>query len=72
MIVVWLLEFWLELEVLKHICFEKTSPEIAELLDVSKRTVEGHRAKLMQKTQSKNIAGLFRFAMKYKLFADLV
>ncbi len=61
-----------EKEILYLVLKEFSNKEIAKKLKISTRTVETHKYNLLQKTQSKNIAGLFRFAMKYKLFADLV
>ncbi|MFE3872654.1 response regulator [Flavobacterium sp. ZS1P70] len=53
-----------EIEVLKLICFQKSTVEIAEQLFISPRTVEGHRNSLLLKTQSKNIAGLVVYAVQ--------
>ena len=52
-----------EIEVLKLICAEKTTPEIAEQLFLSPRTVEGHRNNILLKTGARNVAGLVVFAM---------
>ncbi len=56
-----------EKEVLKLICNEYGSSEIAEKLFLSVRTVEGHRNNLLLKTQSRNTAGLVLFAIKHQL-----
>lgn len=56
-----------ELEVLRLICDQYASNEIAEKLFISPRTVEGHRNHLLIKTESKNTAGLVLFAMKHRL-----
>ena len=56
-----------ELEVLELLCKEYTASEIADKLDISTRTVEGYRRKLLEKTASKNVAGLVVFALKNKL-----
>jgi DNA-binding NarL/FixJ family response regulator len=53
-----------EIEVLKLICFQKSTVEIAEQLFISPRTVEGHRNNLLLKTESKNIAGLVVYAVQ--------
>lgn len=53
-----------EQEVLQLICQEKSSPEIAEQLNLSIRTIEGHREKLLAKTGAKNTAGLVVFAAR--------
>ena len=56
-----------EIEVLDLICREYTAAEIAEKLELSPRTVEGYRSKLLEKTGAKNIAGLVVYAMKNKI-----
>ncbi|OQX80006.1 MAG: hypothetical protein B6D61_02655 [Bacteroidetes bacterium 4484_249] len=53
-----------EIEVLKLICKEFSSPEIAESLFISDKTVENHRAKLIAKAGVKNTAGLVRWAVE--------
>ncbi|MEM6397690.1 MAG: response regulator transcription factor [Bacteroidota bacterium] len=53
-----------EKEVLRLICQEKTSQEIADQLFISIRTVDGHRRHLQEKTGAKNIAGLVMYAVK--------
>lgn len=47
-----------ELEVLDLICQQYTTEEIGEKLFLSKRTIEGYRNKLLEKTNTKNTAGL--------------
>lgn len=54
-----------EEEVLKLICKEFTSQEIADTLFISKRTVEGHRNRLLEKIGAKNTAGLVVFAAQH-------
>lgn len=56
-----------EKEVLQLIAEEHTSSEIAELLFISEKTVEKHRSRLMEKLNVRNIAGLVRMAVKYRL-----
>jgi len=56
-----------EKEVLQLIAEEHTSGEIAKLLFVSEKTVEKHRASLMEKLNVRNLAGLVRLAIKYHL-----
>jgi DNA-binding CsgD family transcriptional regulator len=50
--------------VLKLICAEKTATEIAALIFLSPRTVEGVRASLLEKLQVRNTAGLVLYAVK--------
>lgn len=56
-----------EMEVLCLICDELTTSEIADQLFISPKTVESHRAKIMQKTGARNAAGIVMFAIKNKL-----
>ncbi|HZH73173.1 MAG TPA: response regulator transcription factor [Mariniphaga sp.] len=56
-----------ELKILNLICKEYTANEIAEMMFLSTRTVEGYRSRLLEKTNSKNIAGLVVYALKHKL-----
>ena len=53
-----------ETEVLYRICQGLSNQEIAGLLRISKRTVDKHRENLLQKTNSKNTAGLVMFAIR--------
>jgi len=56
-----------EKEVLNEICLGKSTNEIAESLFISDRTVEKHRAAIVQKTESKNMIEAVIFAIKNKL-----
>ncbi|WP_343561390.1 response regulator transcription factor [Sphingobacterium sp.] len=56
-----------ELEVLKMISEGYTNAEIANKVFLSKRTVEGHRQHLMEKTNTRNTADLVRFGFQKKL-----
>lgn len=58
-----------EKEVLKLIAEEYTNQEIADKLFLSLRTVETHRANLIQKLQAKNTAGLVKEAIKRGLIS---
>ena len=53
-----------ELEILKLIVQEYSTAAIAEQLFISPRTVDTHRKHIMQKTQSKTIIGLIKFAFR--------
>lgn len=53
-----------EKEILNLISNGMTSQEIAKTLFISPRTVETHRANLLQKLDIKNTAGLVRFAIE--------
>jgi len=54
-----------ELQVLELICREYSNSEIAENMNISIRTAEGYRQKLIDKSGAKNIAGLVILALKY-------
>jgi DNA-binding NarL/FixJ family response regulator len=56
-----------EITVLKLMCEEKSTREIAEAVELSPRTVEAIRDKLKTKTGSKSTAGLIMYAVKHKL-----
>lgn len=53
-----------ELTIVKLICKNKTSAEIANQLFISIRTVEGHRLHIRQKTNCKNTMDLVAFSIK--------
>ncbi len=53
-----------ELEVLDLVSKGLSNQEIADKLFISRRTVDGHKANLIQKTGSKNIVDLLVYAIK--------
>lgn len=57
-----------EKDVLQLILNEKTTTEIAYILNISPHTVEGHRKNLLQKTNSKNVVGLIKYTLMNNLF----
>ncbi|HEY5369283.1 MAG TPA: response regulator transcription factor [Hanamia sp.] len=56
-----------EIMILKLMCEEKSTREIAEAVDLSPRTIEAIRDKLKVKTGTKSTAGLIMFAVKNNL-----
>ena len=56
-----------EKEVLQYICMEFTAQEIAQKMEISPRTVEAIKDRLMERFGSKNTAGLVFFAVKNNL-----
>lgn len=58
-----------EVEILNLICQQMTAEEIAEKLFISVKTVNGHRANLLEKTQVKNVAGLVVYAIKNNIIS---
>lgn len=57
-----------EMEVLRYICEEYTTTEMADKMFLSTRTIESYRKRLLEKTGARNTAGLVRFAIEKELF----
>lgn len=53
-----------EIEIIKMASQELSSKEIGEILFISNRTVEKHRKRIMEKTNSKNFIGVVLFALR--------
>lgn len=60
-----------EIEVLHLILKEYSNKEISQNLFIGLRTVDAHKRNLLEKTGSKNIAGLVLYAINNHLFEDL-
>lgn len=56
-----------EIEIVKLIMEELSSEEIADKLFISKRTVDTHRKNIIQKTNTRTLVGLLKFAMENNL-----
>lgn len=56
-----------ELEVLKWVALAKSTEEIADIMCLSKFTIETYRKTLLKKLDIKNIAGLTRFAIEHNI-----
>jgi DNA-binding NarL/FixJ family response regulator len=56
-----------EIDVLRFLAKGLSSDEIAGELNMSRRTVEGYRAKLLEKTESTNTINLIIYALRNKL-----
>jgi DNA-binding NarL/FixJ family response regulator len=54
-----------EMQVLKLMCDEKSTKEIADIVEISPRTVEAIRDRLKMKTGAKSTAGLILYAVKH-------
>ena len=57
-----------EKEIIRLICEEKTTKEIAESLCMGSRTVEGYRIKILEKMQVHSVAGIVIYAIKHQLY----
>ena len=53
-----------EIEILRYLCEDLNSEEIASKINVSKHTVDNHRRNMLHKTNSKTSVGLVNFAFK--------
>lgn len=53
-----------EIEIVKLVCAGHTNKEIAEKLFLSKRTIEGYRLKIAEKTNTNNIVELVLYAIR--------
>jgi DNA-binding NarL/FixJ family response regulator len=58
-----------EIEILVEVCRGLSNQEIADKLFISKRTVDKHRANILDKTGCKNTANLVVYAIKNHLVA---
>jgi DNA-binding NarL/FixJ family response regulator len=59
-----------EREVLTLICAGRTTAEIADMLSLSTRTVDGHRKNLLEKTNTPNSVSLAMFAVNHRLLEE--
>ncbi len=57
-----------EKQIICYICEEKSSEEIGKLMFMSKRTVDGIRAKILSKMDVKTIAGVAIYAIKNSIY----
>lgn len=57
-----------EKDIMRLICNECTSKEIAYTLHLSKRTVEGHRTRIMDKIGAKSIAGIITYSVEKGIY----
>ncbi|MBP6427080.1 MAG: response regulator transcription factor, partial [Bacteroidia bacterium] len=59
-------------EVIFLISHEKTSKEIASLMNLSVRTIDECRIEVMKKTNSKSAIGVLKYAMQHGIFEDVI
>jgi DNA-binding NarL/FixJ family response regulator len=57
-----------EIEFIKHACTEMTYKEIAEVMFLSPKTIDGYRDSIYEKLQIKNRIGLVLYAIRNHLF----
>ncbi len=56
-----------ELQVIHLLIEEKTIKEMADTLDLSVKTIEAHRARIMKRMHVRSMAGMVAFAFKHNL-----
>lgn len=54
--------------IIQLICQELSNKDIGEQLNLSKRTVEGYREKILEKIKAKNTAGIVVYAIRHKIY----
>ena len=59
-----------ELEIIKLICQQLTAQQIADVLFLSRRTVEGYRFKILEKMNARNTAGVVVYALKHNIILE--
>jgi two-component system, NarL family, response regulator NreC len=59
-----------EIEIIRLICQQLTAQEIADKVFLSKRTVEGHRTRILEKMSVKNTAGVVIYALRHRLVTE--
>lgn len=57
-----------EIAVIRFICQEMANKDIADQMELSKRTIEGYREKILEKIGAKNTVGLVVYAIKHKIY----
>ena len=57
-----------EIDVIHLICEEKTNKEIAEQLNLSIRTIEGYRDRILEKIGARNSAGIVVYAIRNRIY----
>ncbi len=58
----------MEIKIMKLVCKQYMTPEIAVKLGIKKRTLEGYRLNLNKKIKAKTTAGIVIYAIKNGLF----
>lgn len=59
-----------EMEILLLICKQLTAQQIAHQIFLSRRTVEGHRTKILEKMNVKNAADVVIYALMHNLVSE--
>ncbi len=59
-----------EIEIIRMVCEGMTNRQIAEKMFLSKRTVEGHRIRIAEKTKTSNIVELVLYAIRHGIISN--
>jgi len=57
-----------EITIIKLICQQFSNTEIGVRLNLSKRTVEGYREKILEKISARNSVGIVIYALKNNIY----
>jgi len=57
-----------EIDVIQLVCEEMTNKEIADRLNLSIRTIEGYRDRILEKIGARNSAGIVVYAIRNKIY----
>ncbi len=57
-----------EIKIIRLICQQRSSAEIAEKLGLSARTIDGYRMGLLRKTKTKNLVGIAIYAVRKGIY----
>jgi len=57
-----------ELAIIRRICKEFSSQQIADELNLSIRTIDSYRKNICKKMNVKNVAGIINYAIKHKIY----
>ncbi len=58
-------------EIIFLLCYEKSNAEIAEILNLSVRTIEKYRGVLIELFKSNNIIGIIKYGMRINILEDI-
>lgn len=57
-----------ELEIIRLICQQYASKQIADKTQLSHRTIEKYRDRIMEKTGSENLVGIVIYAIRHGIY----
>lgn len=57
-----------EIQIIRMICEEKSTHDIAKAIKTSPRSVSRCREKLLKKTHSKNAIGILKYAVDHRIY----